>query len=789
MKKCKKCGYRNSDSANYCRKCGSSLADLGQKEKQQKKSARSHRLMKTAGIVLLLAVLYVGFCMLTGREILPFQKNSQEGTNRYYSDDLYFMETSREDLKQGTNGVSFVKNQLIVTADRGVSKGTVEKLVKEADGEIVGCIRKANIYQIEFGKDISVDELAQKKSQLESQSAVKNVRTNDVIRFFDADKEDSVKYPNDKNWDDQWSSDPDGGNWYLEAIHAPEAWKYIEEKDTKKVDLTAMEGTPANEDHEDLKDNFTSNPVYNRNIQGNTEENNSHATSVVGIMGAGFNNGVGIAGVVPKVNLDVAALSGIENEDSDSGESDGTLMSVESTLAYLVEKYGKDQTVIINVSQSMADTAFSASRGEQEAIDYLTEFNNELADLLDSYLDQGYDFLIVKGAGNSNDASVKDFIKADEGDKNAVFGYLYTKDESRKDACKKYEEQSDYEERLDGGNVDAQYDFLSGITKDKIKNRIVVVGAVGMKEGNKGYEVCAFSNGGSRVDIVAPGAGMDVLGYEGYESNGSGTSFAAPCAAGVAGLQLSLYPTVTGAQLKYLLVDSSKGSYSGYLNGKKFNYRMIDAYHAVERADHIKKYTPFITDRSTPSGEVNTEDQASDNGNDNQDTGNGSFYNSGESTDYDNTAESSEQTTTEEKNSQEDQTNSSDGVNIAAYTGTYQKIYPVSGKVNIQPTYSVIINKVTTNNVKFQIEFFGINGSPIYQTKVMTAKLENGKTSFQWEDTWGNEGNGTIIFYKNYLKLKMVQTKTAKNNRSTLAKSKDYMKLEKKSNNTKVNEW
>lgn len=786
MKKCKKCGYKNLDSANYCRKCGSSLADLGQKEKQQKKPARSHRFMKAAGIVLLLAVLYVGFCMLTGREILPFQKNSQEGTNRYYSDDLYFMETSQEDLKEGTNGLSFVKNQLIVTADRGVSKETVEKLVKEADGEIVGCIRKANIYQIEFEKDISVDGLAQKKSQLKSQSAVKNVRTNDVIRFFNADKEDSVKFPNDKNWDDQWSSDPDGGNWYLEAIHAPEAWKYIEEKDTKKVDLTAIEVTPANEDHEDLKDNFASDPVYNRNAQGSTENHDSHATSVIGIMGAGFDNGVGITGVVPKVNLDVATLSGAEN----AGQGDESLMSIESSLAYLIERYGKDQTVIINVSLSMAETAFSASRGEQDAIDYLEEFNDELADLLESYLSEGYDFLIVKGAGNSNDASAKEFIKADEDDETAVFGYLYARDEAHQDAWKAYANRSDYGERLDGGNVDAKYDFFSGITKDRIKNRIVVVGAVGMKEGSKGYEVCVFSNGGSRIDVVAPGDGMDVLGYEGYANNGSGTSFAAPCAAGVAGLQLSLYPTVTGAQLKYLLVDSSKGAYSGYLNGKKFKYRMVDAYHAVERADHIKKYTPFITDRSTPSGEMSTEstkDQAADNENDNQDMQNGSVYNSGGSADSNNNAENPEQSITE--NAQEDQENDSNGVNITAYTGTYQKIYPVSGNVNLQPTYSVIINKVTNNKVKFQIEFFGINGSPIYQTKVMTSKLENGKTSFQWEDTWGNEGNGTILFYNNYLKLKMVQTKTAKNNRSTLAKSKDYIKLEKKSDSTKVSEW
>lgn len=126
MKKCKECGYKNSDSAKYCRNCGNDLADAEQKGKQQKKSGRSHIFMKMIGIVLLLAAIYIGICTLTGRKFFSFQKNPPENADRYYFDDLHCMEINRESLTKGTNGISFVKNQLIVTVDCGVSKETVE---------------------------------------------------------------------------------------------------------------------------------------------------------------------------------------------------------------------------------------------------------------------------------------------------------------------------------------------------------------------------------------------------------------------------------------------------------------------------------------------------------------------------------------------------------------------------------------------------------------------------------------------------------------------------------------
>ena len=47
------------------------------------------------------------------------------------------------------------------------------------------------------------------------------------------------------------------------------------------------------------------------------------------------------------------------------------------------------------------------------------------------------------------------------------------------------------------------------------------------------------------------------------------------------------------------------------------------------------------------------------------------------------------------------------------YTGTYTKTWSVSSNmtVTIKPSYSVIVNKVTSTKVRLQLEKLGINGS------------------------------------------------------------------------------
>ena len=127
-------------------------------------------------------------------------------------------------------------------------------------------------------------------------------------------------------------------------------------------------------------------------------------------------------------------------------------------------------------------------------------------------------------------------------------------------------------------------------------------------------------------------------------------------------------------------------------------------------------------------------------------------------------------------------------VQAASKTGQYQKKYKTQASfpVWIQPAYGVVINRVKNGKVRFQISRAGVNGSPIYNSNVIKAKLKNNKASFQWKDTWGNSGTGKLKLSRGYVKLKVTQTYTAKWNRSTLDTGGKFIKIKKKSNNRKL---
>lgn len=103
--------------------------------------------------------------------------------------------------------------------------------------------------------------------------------------------------------------------------------------------------------------------------------------------------------------------------------------------------------------------------------------------------------------------------------------------------------------------------------------------------------------------------------------------------------------------------------------------------------------------------------------------------------------------------------------------------------------YSLIINKISASGqVRFQLSKGGRNGSPLYETKPLTAKIKGNKASFTYdEDGWNNKGKGIIVFNKNgtvYLTVK--ETHHADFNRNTLATSKALWKKVSKKN--KVND-
>ena len=141
--------------------------------------------------------------------------------------------------------------------------------------------------------------------------------------------------------------------------------------------------------------------------------------------------------------------------------------------------------------------------------------------------------------------------------------------------------------------------MISGITDPEIEDMIIVVGAAQNtgkhsswgKCKHTGYEVTAYSNRGSRVDVLAPGGEKTIDGIpdasiystvpygNGYDGL-VGTSMACPHVAGVAAMIFGIDPTFTAKEVKDIIISTATGSYGSV----KEQYPLLNARLAVEKA-------------------------------------------------------------------------------------------------------------------------------------------------------------------------------------------------------------
>ncbi|MDC7288260.1 fibronectin type III domain-containing protein [Blautia schinkii] len=99
--------------------------------------------------------------------------------------------------------------------------------------------------------------------------------------------------------------------------------------------------------------------------------------------------------------------------------------------------------------------------------------------------------------------------------------------------------------------------------------------------------------------------------------------------------------------------------------------------------------------------------------------------------------------------------------------GTYRYKYnpPYTGGY-----YWVTISAYSKTSVTFEVGYIGRNGSPLYVTKPVTAKLNGNTCRFTWEDSWANKGNGTLVLKSKAVTITMKPTHLSSWNRSTLAR-------------------
>lgn len=399
----------------------------------------------------------------------------------------------------------YVNDVIDVTVVSGTSREQVDDLASRIGGKVVGEIGLTGDYQIQLDEPKTLDEMERLAESLAEDPIVEVAMPEELFET------DANYVPNDGVWRQEgWDTDdPEGSNWGVEAIDAPDAWDLVDEMQPVAVGVI---DSMFDASHEDLS--------FARVINNPSHPDDKHGTHVSGTIAAGFDNGRGIAGIAPTADLYGFSTMG---EDSDptvlNGHYDG----------YMKWKYGLAELVssgcrVINVSMGLT------FRGHEEAR-RASELDAQVyTPFLGKLLDRGYDFVIVQAAGN------------------------------------------DGEQGCDA----VETGIFAGITDERLKDRIIVVGAA-ENAGDGRYRLAAFSNTGNRVDVAAPGVDICSTVPGGYEGGWSGTSMAAPHVSGIAALCYALDPGLTGDQVKRAIVDTADRGASSASG----TYAMPDASAAV----------------------------------------------------------------------------------------------------------------------------------------------------------------------------------------------------------------
>ncbi|MBO4355887.1 MAG: S8 family serine peptidase [Clostridia bacterium] len=471
----------------------------------------------------------------------------------------------------------FMNQEAIVVMKVGTTLEEAEAVAERHGARAEGLMENIGFFRFSFTDPMSLGKLKKAINEINDEELVDNAYVNEVF-MNDEDEEGSSGitvldpvYPNDPWNKASWSVKvPRGENWGMEAINAPGAWAYTDRLTSINIGLIDM---IPKFDHEDLT--FTGYQAVFRDGDSGDESINAyklnegahyHGTHVAGTMAADPND-KGVTGVMNgKGNL-YYAQTFVKN----SGGYYTQWNTITGWL-YCLEYLLNNDVRVINISMGYADTEmiYAASHGNSKAISDIERnakpFEDYLVRKINERTSEGRpDFVICIAAGNANndvfyvDSTATYGVRSKANVSDALKGSFTSKD------------------RVSGG-VDAKYaNPISFIENEVVKSRVIVVGSVGINDLKSTalstvLRYSDFSNGGDRVDIVAPGEDIystyslyidmetgKMYDYDYYELNG--TSMASPHVSGVAGLCFAANPDLTGPEVKNILLNTAKGRY------------------------------------------------------------------------------------------------------------------------------------------------------------------------------------------------------------------------------------
>lgn len=402
------------------------------------------------------------------------------------------------DISEGDGDMPYVNNRLNLYFQEETEHSRRNAILAEIGCVVIGNLQTIQLYQVQLPNSyVSLEELDAYAQEL----------CNRYPEIIAAEPEWIVYEAEDTTYNDPWNASkwnvdiPAEENWWAEAVNAPEAWSYAEEMTPVRIGIVDN-GFDTN--HEDYQIRF-SNKIRR---QENSVE--THGTHVAGIIAASANNGKGITGL--------AWMNHIYGYDCfPTGKQKwSTSTKIQDLYIEAIEDGCKVVTMSLGSSGNLKSHDSKYTKMQ------INSWGRSASTALGKLLEKGFDFVVVQSAGNG----AKDGVGVD-----ALYNGQFCS--ITKENC--YASKS--------------------VTKEEIMNRLFIVGAA-EKIGNA-YQQTSFSNGGSNVNITAPG--RDIYSTLPGNSYGklSGTSMAAPIVAAAASMIWSVNKEFTGAEVQKLILSET----------------------------------------------------------------------------------------------------------------------------------------------------------------------------------------------------------------------------------------